>query len=134
LIAEDSAIREGSLPVSYRELEHHCATCRIRITDLVVLGAGEVNKIDLPNKNCTDISLSKYDRRLYYELLFSTGSIILASIVRTACEREDARFRFVAPTERCFVARLRKVQQTQCEGAKYALIEDIKLLHGRDRF
>lgn len=34
------------------------------------------------------------------------GSSILACIVKIAWEREEARLRLVAPTERCFVAAL----------------------------
>jgi hypothetical protein len=39
-------------------------------------------------------------------LLLSTGSSSVTSIVRTACDRDDARLRFVAPTDRCLEARL----------------------------
>jgi len=40
--------------------------------------------------------------------VFVTGSNIVASIVSIACERDDARFRFVAPTDRCLFAVLKK--------------------------
>ena len=39
-------------------------------------------------------------------LILATESTMLASIVRIAWEREEARLRLVAPTERCFVAAL----------------------------
>lgn len=39
-------------------------------------------------------------------LILAIGSTILASMVKTAWEREEARLRLVDPTERCFVAAL----------------------------
>lgn len=44
-------------------------------------------------------------------LVLETGSIIVATIVKTAWDREEARFRLVAPTDRCFVASLMEVRR-----------------------
>jgi len=42
-----------------------------------------------------------------YILILATGSSMVASMVKTAWDRDEAWFKFVAPTERCFVAALR---------------------------
>lgn len=50
-------------------------------------------------------------------LVFATGSTIVTSMVRIACERDEARFRFVDPTDRCLFAMLgekRSVNKTPC--------------------
>jgi hypothetical protein len=41
---------------------------------------------------------------------------MVTSMVKTACERDDAWFRLVDPTERCFVARLRDVHEHRQRG------------------
>jgi len=35
---------------------------------------------------------------------------MVTSIVRTACDRDEARFKLVAPTDRCFVAALERIR------------------------
>ena len=43
------------------------------------------------------------------------GSSIVTSIVRTACDRDEARFKLVAPTDRCFVAALERIRIRESE-------------------
>lgn len=85
-------------------VEHRLTVDEVYDTNFVVLRASEVDEVYFSCKSCIDVSCGKENKEVFYELLFSTGSIILASIVKTAWERDDARFRFVAPTERFFVA------------------------------
>ena len=48
-------------------------------------------------------------------LLLSAGSSNTTSIVRTACDLDEARFRFVAPTDRCLEARLYMLSNSSTE-------------------
>ena len=57
-MAADSAMRDESLPVSYESVKLSCAESLIvsNPTDLVVLGASEVDEIKLPRKSWIRIS------------------------------------------------------------------------------
>ena len=62
-------------------------------------------------------------------LVFLTGSTILTSIVRTACDLEEARLRLVAPTERFLVASLSEDEErSKTDGELDARIDSIELL------
>ena len=56
-------------------------------------------------------------------LILATGSTMLASIVKMAWEREEARLRLVAPTERCFVAALICSHSSEKGGKRLALYQ-----------
>jgi hypothetical protein len=61
------------------------------------------------------------------------GSNMVTSIVRTACDRDEARFKLVAPTDRCFVAALERIRIREAEHNFFSLlVQVIKFFDGGD--
>ena len=66
-------------------------------------------------------------------LMFAMGSNMVTSIVRTACDLDEARFKLVAPTDRCFVAALEYVRIGEGPHEKVSsLVQVIEFFDGGD--
>jgi hypothetical protein len=58
---------------------------------------------------------------------------MVTSIVRTACDRDEARFKLVAPTDRCFVAALERVRTSKAGHERVSsLVQIIEFFDGGD--
>ena len=103
-MAEDSAMREGSLPVSWGvrlvPFSFGCLLLTLLFSD-----PARSTRFIFPVNAEIEFRRRKPEKQVDV-LILATGSTMLASIVKIAWEREEARLRFVAPTERCFVAAL----------------------------
>ena len=109
-MAEDSAMREGSLPVSWglRLVPSFKLACLFFHSLCYFLTLQDPLNLLCPSTLKFGVQEMEEARKAQKcnVLILATGSTMLASIVRIAWEREEARLRLVAPTERCFVAAL----------------------------
>lgn len=67
-------------------------------------------------------------------LVFAIGSNIVTSMVRTACDRDEAWFKLVEPTDRCLVAALLCVSEWYKTIKIDSLVDALKLLDAGDRY
>ena len=105
-MAEDSAMREGSLPVSWGVgLVFFFPLIGCLSLTLLFSDPARSTRFILPVNAEMEFRRRKPEKQMNV-LILATGSTMLASIVKIAWEREEARLRLVAPTERCFVAAL----------------------------
>ena len=66
-------------------------------------------------------------------LMLAMGSTMVTSIVRTACDLDEARFKLVAPTDRCFVAALEYISVDEGANERISsLVQVIEFFDGGD--
>ena len=104
-MAEDSAMREGSLPVSWEVMLVPFSIIGCLSLTLLFSDPARSTRFIFPVNAEIEFRRRKIEKQVN-PLILATGSTMLASIVKMAWEREEARLRLVAPTERCFVAAL----------------------------
>ena len=104
-MAADSAMREGSLPVSWGVKLVPFSIIGCLSLTLLFSDPARSTRFILPVNAEIEFRRWKPEKQMDV-LILATGSTMLASIVKMAWEREEARLRLVAPTERCLVAAL----------------------------